>query len=335
MTPVVVDVEVEVVPDASGDLLVRWAVADGPVAVDVAVGPTPETIDHRHAESVAPGRTEARIAAPGPGRHYVSVSPVGGGGAVVASERRVPFEGATNFRDLGGYPVGGGRRTRWGRVFRADALHRLTTADLVAFERLGLRAVFDLRGDDERERRPNVVPTTALPLVGQPVMSFQDPGTGFDAAGLTGPDDGERWLASLYLGMIEGSAPAFGRLLGGLVGDHGTPAVFHCAGGKDRTGLSAAILLLALGVDEATIVDDYVLTSTFFSPDGLAASVTTLVEDGMAPEAAAGLLTTPRHAIEGALDAVRTRHGGVEAYLTGPGGLEPAVIAQLRADLVV
>ena len=252
----------------------------------------------------------------------------------MASERRVPFEGVTNFRDLGGYPTAGGGRTRWGRVFHADALFHLTAADLVAFEHLGLRAVYDLRGDDERENRPNPVPSVALPLIGQPVMSYEDPGTGFDAQALTRLEDGERWLGALYLGMLEQSGPAFGQLLGSLVGDHGTPAVFHCAGGKDRTGMSAALLLLTLGVDEEAVLDDYVLTAIYRTRDKQAGSLEALLSTGMAPEAAAGVLTTPRHAMAGALSELRTRYGGAEAYLTGPGGLDDAVIDQLRRDLL-
>jgi protein-tyrosine phosphatase len=246
----------------------------------------------------------------------------------------VPFEGVINFRDLGGYPVAGGGRTRWGRVFRADALFHLTAADLVAFERLGLRAVYDLRGDDERELRPNPMPTVALPLVGQPVMSVQDPSTGSDTKALAGAEEGERWLRSFYIGLLEGSGPAFGALLGSLVGDHGLPAVFHCAGGKDRTGMASALLLLALGVDEETVLDDYVLTSTFLDGDRRAVGLAELVATGMSPEAATGLIATPRHAMAAALDLLASRYGGVHAYLTGPAGLDAATVDQLRQDLI-
>jgi protein-tyrosine phosphatase len=331
----VVEVEVDSLPMADGGgLQVRWVLEGESGSVDVAVGPTPETVDHRHAETVPAERREVRLADPGPGRHYVSVSPTAGGSAVVASERRVPFEGVTNFRDLGGYPVAGGGRTRWGRVFRADALSGLNAVDLVTFERLGLRAVYDLRGDDERELRPNPVPSVALPLVGQPVMSYQEPGTGFDSLDLTHLEDGERWLGSLYLGMLERSGPVFGQLLGGLVGDQGTPAVFHCAGGKDRTGMAAALLLLALGVDQEVVLDDYVLSSRYRTRDSQAASLAGLLATGMSAEAAAGVLTTPRHAMAAALDVLRAEHGGAVAYLTGPGGLDLATIDQLRTDLV-
>jgi protein-tyrosine phosphatase len=73
---------------------------------------------------------------------------------VTTVERRVPFEGIQNFRDLGGYPTVDGRTVRWGEVYRADALHKLTEADLASFRGLGVRTVFDLRGDAERRSSP-------------------------------------------------------------------------------------------------------------------------------------------------------------------------------------
>lgn len=332
MSPVVAEVTVE--PAGPGALRVRWQLLGGRAAVDVAIGPTPEAIDHQHAERVPAGRTETVLAGRGPGRHYVSVSPSGGGGTVVASERRVPFEGVTNFRDLGGYAVAGGGHTRWGLVFRADALHLLTPADLVAFEGLGLRAVYDLRGDDERASRPNPVPSVALPVIGQGAATGGGPVAELDRTALVAVEDGHRFLRDLYVGMLDQSGPVFGRLLGGLMGDEGTPAVFHCAGGKDRTGMSAALLLLVLGVDRETVLDDYELTARYRTRDRQQGSFETLLATGMSAEAAAGVLASPRHAMADALDVLHERYGGAEAYLTGPGGLQPSTVDALRDTLV-
>ena len=111
MTSSVVDVSVETEDD--GALLVSWTLSADDVEVDIALGSSPETIDHAHVLTVPADQRSTRVENPGPGRHYVSVAPHGSGGAVVAAERRVRFEGVTNFRDLGGYRATGGR-TRWG-----------------------------------------------------------------------------------------------------------------------------------------------------------------------------------------------------------------------------
>src|SRR5579864_3979827 len=94
-------VEVETQPD--GSLLVQWELEGEPAPVDVAVGTTPEHLDHRHQRTVDAGERRIVLPVADRGRHFVSVAPHGGGPAVVAADRRVPFEGVSNFRDLGGY----------------------------------------------------------------------------------------------------------------------------------------------------------------------------------------------------------------------------------------
>ncbi len=116
-----------------GVLVLRWE-ADTPV--DVGLGSTPVAAEHTPvATSVAGGLV--RLDGPVPWRTYVSLAP-SDGPAIVAAERRVPFSGITNLRDVGGYPTAGGGATQWGKVFRADALHKLTADDLVAFGELGV-----------------------------------------------------------------------------------------------------------------------------------------------------------------------------------------------------
>src|SRR5262249_55611184 len=116
---------VDVDTQADGRTLVRWELEGTPAAVDVAGGPTADHSDHTHEATVPAGQTSLVVAGRGDGRLFVSVSPQGTGPAVVAADRRVPFVGAQNFRDMGGYRTRSGRIVRWGRVFRADALHGL------------------------------------------------------------------------------------------------------------------------------------------------------------------------------------------------------------------
>jgi protein-tyrosine phosphatase len=68
------------------------------------------------------------------------------------TQRLVPFSGVLNFRDLGGYETNDGRHTRWGRLFRSDAMHDLTEDDLDVFRGLGIACVVDLRSVSEVER---------------------------------------------------------------------------------------------------------------------------------------------------------------------------------------
>src|SRR3954451_1702516 len=92
--------------------------------------------------------------------------------SAVETTRHVALESAFNFRDLGGYPAGEGRRTRWRTLFRSDGLHRLTPADVEILRGLGLRTVIDLRTGDELEERGRF-PVDAHP-VGYHHLSLMD-----------------------------------------------------------------------------------------------------------------------------------------------------------------
>ena len=239
--------------------------------------------------------------------------------------RRVPFAGALNFRDIGGYPVADGGTTRWRAVYRSDSLHFLTGADLAVFDALGVAAVYDLRRDDEIASFPGprdhvrlLIPTGDLAA---------------SAAGLRTRRDGEAWLAADYLSMLATAGPAFGDLLSRLADDAGLPAVIHCLGGKDRTGMSIALLLCALGVDRETVLDDYELTSRCHAarvPEVIEA----LAKLGIGRPAGEAIMSTPRWAMAQALRALDEEYGGIHRYLLGPAGLTPQTLDALRANLI-
>lgn len=245
------------------------------------------------------------------------------------AERQVEFQGPRNFRDLGGYRSVRGGTTRWGRVFRSDALHHLTAADHVVYEKLGVRVVYDLRGAVEREQHPNPFADRHLPLQG-PQSSDDRP----DFSGMQLEVHGEQMLHRQYLEMLSGAGPLFGRLFSGLADPEELPAVFHCAAGKDRTGLTAALLLTWLGVARETVLDDYELTSSLRSIDHEASLVARLLSLGMAQPAIAGLLSSPRWAMGDALDVLDRDYGGIESYLRGPAGMEVETMHGLRRGLL-
>ncbi len=146
--------------------------------------------------------------------------------------------------------------------------------------------------------------------------------------------DGESLLRDIYVGSLQHSATQLGLILRGLARPDGVPAVFHCHGGKDRTGVVAAVLLLALGVDREIVLDDYEATSRHRRIEHQQDSLANMLASGMPPEAAAAVLGTPRWAMAAALDAVADVYGGIDAYLTGPAGVTTAELTALRDQLV-
>ena len=319
-------IDITVERDESGVQVVRWS-ADGDAEVDVAIGPTPNPSTH---QVVATGTTasEVRLERPGPGRSYVSVT-VAGAKPIVVAERRVPFAGITNLRDLGGYRGAGGRAVRWAQVFRADALHKLTDADLERFGELGIRTIFDLRSDVERTDFPNPFESTHVSIVGHDQQVIRS-----TSITPTSEVDGEQLLHDLYTGSLVHSASDIGGILTAIADDEHRPVLFHCHAGKDRTGVVAAVLLLALGVDRETVLDDYQATSRYRLREHQEDSVERMLANGMAPEVVAGMLGTPRWTMAAAIDAIDAEHGGIDALLTGPGGMTAASLAALRDSLL-
>jgi protein-tyrosine phosphatase len=331
---VVIDVTVS--GDGRGNLEVSWLL-EGGGAVEIAVGLTPETIDHASPVAVVDDADRATLHGVGPGRHYVSVAPRGGGSAVVAAERLVPLEGASNFRDLGGYRTADGGRTRWGLVFRSDALHQLTVEDVAQVGRLGLRVVYDLRRDAERERMPSVelpegdVRRELLTIGGVAGETREITERIFDGEYDSIGDD---FLVEGYQRMAENDAAVFATLLTGLTDPEGLPALFHCTAGKDRTGMSAALLLSVLGVDEQTVLDDYELSTKVYSERQIEHARPRFERRGVDIERFRSLFTAPRHAMQSLLDVLHARHGSVERFLVDAGGMAPEVVDELRRILV-
>jgi protein-tyrosine phosphatase len=327
MDTVVVSARVDT--EREGSLRVSWELAGNPVAVDLATGPTPHQLDHRHQVTVPAGKTNWRLAGSAGERLFVSVAPHGSGAAVVTTDRRIAFRGITNFRDLGGYRTHLDAVVRWGTVFRADALHGLLPEDVSLYETLGLRTVFDLRGDAERAERPDHVESRHLRVLSRPAEAPPP----VRRTGLS-VGDGERILYDMYKGLIDHAAGPIGQLFTGLAAEDGLPAVFHCHAGKDRTGLVAALLLDALGVDRADTLNDYELTAQYRLRSQQDSTYERLIQSGLAPEAAAGMLATPRWAMQEALDYLDARYGGAEKYLTGPSGMRQEDVDTLRARLL-
>ena len=254
-------------------------------------------------------------------------------------ERLIQLEGALNFRDLGGYRGADGRTVRWGRVFRSDALHELTEADFETLRGLGLRAVYDLRRPIERERQPTALPDEQGHRIVHLVVGDNPEGDDqreiIDLI-LSGelPEADDAFMIDLYVKMLDSGAPAFGRLLTHLTDDDGLPALFHCAAGKDRTGIAAALLLSVLGVDEETVLDDYELSTFYRSNQRIEALRPVLDAAGVDVERVRPFLSARRPVLQDALRHIDDQYGGVLPYLLGPATMTEETLERLR-DLLL
>jgi protein-tyrosine phosphatase len=245
----------------------------------------------------------------------------------VMESRQVALHSAFNVRDLGGLPAGQGRRVRRGCAYRADALHRLTAGDCAILSNLGIRRVFDLRSHAEVARdgigvfAGGAAEHVHVPLVRVSLSPF-DPDIDWKTVNLR-----DRYLEMLY----EGGA-AIRAIFAALATETPAPVVFHCSGGKDRTGVVAALVLRCLGVPDGVIVEDYALSEA-----NLAEAVRDyrahLHEVGLDCAAIAYLTSSPPERMYYTLAELDRRWGSTDAYLQSI-GVDAATIDCARRNLL-
>lgn len=244
--------------------------------------------------------------------------------------RRLPFRGAVNFRDIGGYRVPDGRRVRFNRVYRSDSLCSLDSDDLALLHSLGLRSVCDFRVGGERRLRPDRLPEShsitvhdlgLLPRGSKEMWQGLNEGT-LTAAGMV-----EEMRKHYRLFVFEHSE-RFRQMFDLLLGEDTLPLLLHCASGKDRTGFAISLILAALGVEEQTIVADYVVSDRFRR------DLAQVGGEAMQSEAVRMLLQANPEYLAAAYGAIDERWGGVGGYLEEELGLTPTRRLELQARLL-
>ncbi|GAA5004396.1 tyrosine-protein phosphatase [Kitasatospora paranensis] len=286
--------------------------------------------------------------------------------------RSLGLEGAVNARDLGGYRTADGRVLRAGAALRADALNRLTDADLRALADHGLRQIVDLRSLDEvREAGPDRVPGlptaeisdaeySASPVTVErtapdgitlhhlPVfaadfdiyVALRNALADRDAAkqrALLGGGKAEAMMVGLYRWFVtdEVARERFATVIRLLAEPDGTPLLFHCSAGKDRTGWTAAVVLTALGVDSATVYEDYLLTNERSAAiiEHVVGSFGTrgLMEE---PELLLPVFRADRRYLDAAFEEVAAGWASFEDFWREGLGLGDDVLDGLRANLL-
>lgn len=250
----------------------------------------------------------------------------------------LPFEKTENFRQLGGYVGADGRRVKCGLLYRSGALADAirTPHDKALLESLGLRSIFDFRSSQERQFLPDPPLPGARQFNISAIVSSDGQEVNFDIASFfTMTADQLNQVFSQvhqsYAGLPldnEAYKEMFRQLLAG-----NTPLLFHCSAGKDRTGVAAALILLALGVSRQDVMADYMLTNTCRAATRaeLREKFAAAMGDSPASTALVDLFTgVQAESLQLALDAIDQRYPTFEAYLEDQYGINAAGLEKLR-----
>ena len=249
---------------------------------------------------------------------------------LIAPQRHIGLEGSYNTRDIGGYPIEGGGATRWKRFLRSDGMHRLTAGDQAMLLAYGVRAVIDLRTTFETETTPNV-------FVDSDQVAFHHCDIMGDAPTLLTADQVAVGLPAAriehsYTGWLDDRQAQVGEVLTKLAEPDFGPAVYHCAGGKDRTGVITALLLGLAGVPRDVILDDYTLTSEFLYRRALLGGARPEEKPVASPREYEDEYC-PRDGMVRTLAHLDNKYGGIEAYVRAI-GLTGGQIDALRGELI-
>ena len=231
-------------------------------------------------------------------------------------DRHLRLDGASNFRDLGGYLGRDGRPLQWRRLFRSDHLAALSAADRQRLAELGVARSIDFRGVDERASAAYDLPGLAQhalsiePEVMDRLQEHRAAGQEITMPVVVG------LMQDLYRSLVGAHARRFAELFEQLL-DTEAPLVFHCTAGKDRTGVAAALILLALGVPRSVVMQDYLLTNALYRRPSTPPSQ-------LSPEAVDALWRVQGDFLDAALQAIDAEPGGLEGYLQRRLHLGPA-----------
>ncbi|MGZ4352996.1 MAG: tyrosine-protein phosphatase [Gaiellaceae bacterium] len=236
--------------------------------------------------------------------------------------RVLAWDGCVNVRDLGGLPLEDGGETAYRVVVRSDSVRTLTDAGWQALAAYGVERIVDLRWAEELAEDPPrdaAVDVVHVPLLGR---ARSGPFGAELEARLDATDDPVDYYRWSYLRFLEEFAPNFATAAAALADADG-PAVVHCAGGKDRTGLVCALALRLAGVPAEPIEDDWALSEAAWDHDR--EEWTASAPDEVERNRRRIWSVAPRAAMADVLVEVERRYGGARAYLEGAGMRESAL----------
>lgn len=257
------------------------------------------------------------------------------------TDRILAFDGVENFRDFGDYPTASGARLAKGLLLRSAHHYRATDADLERFEALDVAVIVDLRRKSERVQQPNRLPEGFRGRIFENHDETQ--GEAPHVTFLRTTDLTEHSVRGFMIETYQGLAfedrhiDLFSNYFRSLADCDG-PVLIHCAAGKDRTGLLAALTHRLLGVHPDDVMADYLLTNQAARLDERTPGITEVIAKtyGRTPSQSAvrAFLGVEPEFLDAAFDAIEARHGSLDSYLETDLGVDAKLRGQIADRLL-
>lgn len=231
----------------------------------------------------------------------------------IVGSRAVTTDNIQNFRDLGGYVNNEDKTLKWGHIFRSGAPDHLSVIDRIRLDNLAVHTMIDLRTPGEYDSLDELylhAHTVHVPV-----------STGIDNAevmerirqGRMKKGDAILFMQDVYLHFIHNNSEQFAKALDLFLDKDNYPILFFDTLGKDRVGFLAALLLVALGVPEETIMKDYLYSNDYINFAALAPFARKLDYDGQ--ETVTALLSANEQFLGVALKRIKKEYGSLDKYL--------------------
>ena len=235
-------------------------------------------------------------------------------GKAILADKHLPMAGGFNFRDLGGIKTSDNKFVRWGKFFRTDELGNLTNEDLAYLSSIPVQTVVDFRSEQEVSALPDKLPKSVKKYTNLNISPGNLHLNSLEE--LTRVGDFEDFMISMNRSFVTDTAiiAQYKEFFSILQNEENLPVIFHCTAGKDRTGMGAALILFALGVDEETVMKDYLLSNVY-----LQNKYKDIIEKH--PAIKPMLIVEPEY-IQASIDLIKEKYGNVDNYLTSVLGVD-------------
>jgi protein-tyrosine phosphatase len=237
----------------------------------------------------------------------------------VLSERHIQMKGTPNFRDIGGIYTTDGRMVKWGKIYRSSNLSKLKSADVRYMENLDIKSVCDLRYTSEIEKDPDKIPTGAtyyhFPIGGEEGVFYQELKRRVLKEKLRRKEAKKEFVKVMEL-FADSAAQDFKPIMDLLKNpeSENTPLLYHCSGGKDRTGYMTMMILASLGVDKETIRDEYLMSNYYrYKANKSVARKAGII--GIDSETLSYILVVQNEYFDAVFGIIEDKYGGIDNYL--------------------
>ncbi len=247
-----------------------------------------------------------------------------------SAQRQIKLQGAVNVRDLGGYITKSGKQVKWGKIYRSAEINNLTPSDLDTLHNRSINYVLDFRGPAEFSIAPDKLPVGAI-RISLPSGSEEVGDRGKIMQSMAKATDGDSIMLPFYANIAPFTKrykPMFETL---LTNSNDSAILFHCTAGKDRTGIAAALILYVLGVDQQTIMNDYLASNYYRQRDNTRMKTLLVDTYHLKEQVVNDVMSVNEKYLNATFVAIKAQYGTIDNYLKKEMGLDDKAITKLKA----